>query len=182
MPKMWLVGAGAALAALLIASIAIAVVSKPETLPDGTPERAVQLYLEAVSDDDFEAAHNLLSAELKRSCPVENMVGRFYAKDKLSDSRVTLEETAFAGGKAIVIAKVTTIRGDGPFDTSARQHEQRYTLVEEDGEWRFVNEPWPYHGCGASRPATRAPVFGGNSRVQAHPAPSRRRRQHLGKQ
>ena len=158
MSKMWLIGAGAALGALLVASIAVAVVRKPEALPDGTPGRAVQLYLEALSDDDYEAAHNLLSAELKRSCPIEAMVGRPYAKDELSKSRVTLKETTFVGGKAIVVAKVATIRGDGPFDTSTSEHEQRYTLDDEDGEWRFVSEPWPYGGCGAPRPSPRAPA------------------------
>jgi hypothetical protein len=147
MPKMWLIGAGVALAALLIASVAIAVVRKPEPLPEGTPKRTVQLYLEAVADDDLEAADNLLSAELRLRCPVENMASRPYGRQQLDDSRVTLKETTFVGDKAFVTVRVSTIRGNGPFGTSARIHEQRYTLVEEAGAWRFVNEPWPYQGC-----------------------------------
>lgn len=147
MSRMWLIGAGTALAVLLVASIVIAVVRKPEALPEGTPGRTVQLYLEAVSDDDFEAAYSLLSAELRLRCPIENMVSRRYAKERLGDSRVTLKETTFISDRAIVIANVGTIRGNGPFGTSARTYEQSYTLAEEAGEWRFVNEPWPYHGC-----------------------------------
>jgi len=151
MPKIWLIGVGSLLAILLVGSIVVALVQTVEPLPENTPERAVQLYFEAVAGGDFEAAHNLLSAELKERCPVENLVSRSYPVRQLEDSRVTLEGTQPFGDKTIVNARITTIRTDSPFGSSEYSRIERFTLIEEDGSWRFTSDPWPYQGC--MRPA-----------------------------
>ncbi len=153
MSRLWLIGAGVALAALLGASIAVAVLREPASFGDDTPEAAVQLYLSAVADDDFAAAHNLLSSDLKRRCPLAAMVTRLYAKEDLADSRVVLKESTLVDGTAFVTARVTRIRSSGPFGTSESSHEQRYTLVEEDGEWRLDDNMWPSRGCPIPEPA-----------------------------
>jgi hypothetical protein len=83
MPKIWLIGAGSLLAILLVASIIVALMQRVEPLPEGTPERAVQLYLEAIADGDLEAARDFLSAELKERCLVEDLAGRNYATKEI---------------------------------------------------------------------------------------------------
>ena len=147
MPKIWLIGAGSLLAILLVASIIVALVQRVEPLPEGTPERAVQLYLAAVSDGDLEAAQGFLSADLKEQCLIEDLARRSYASKELEDSRITLERTETVGGKTIVTARVTRLRSNSPFGSSEYSYDQRYMLVEEDGSWRFSSDPWPYQGC-----------------------------------
>ena len=49
MPKYWMIGSGVALGVLLIAAIVVALLRDAVVLPEGSPERAVQLYLEAIS-------------------------------------------------------------------------------------------------------------------------------------
>jgi hypothetical protein len=176
MSRLWLIGAGVALAALLVASIAVALLREPESFGEDTPERAVQLYLAALADDDFAAAHELLSSDMMRRCPLTSMVRGLYAKEELGDSRVMLKESTLVDGTAFVTARVTRIRSSGPFDTSESSHEQRYTLVEEDGEWRLSDNMWPSHGCPITEPTppvrqalpatTPRPAAGGGERTR----------------
>jgi hypothetical protein len=168
-----LIGVGSLLAILLVASIVVALVQTVEPLPDNTPERAVQLYLEAVAGGDFEAAHNLLSAELKERCPVENLVSRSYPVRQLEDSRITLEGTEPFGDKTIVTARITTIRSNSPFGSSENSFNQRFTLFEEDGGWRFTSDPWPYQGCMKPTPMPRSqPTSVPTATPTAVPAPT----------
>lgn len=168
----WLIGGAVALAVLIAASIAVALTETVEELEEGTPERTVQLYLKAVDEADFKAAHNLLSDELKEVCTVELMAGRntFRAK-QLSDSRITLEDTTHLDGTAIVTVRVTTVRGDGPFGTSESSYEQRFAVAEVGGEWRLSNDPWPYLGCG-NRDLPPAPVRANTPVPAPEPPPS----------
>ena len=78
MLKYWMIGSGAALGVLLVAAIAIALMRDAVVLPEGSPERAVQLYLEAVSDDDIEAARAMLSTEFRERCTLEEMFSRSF--------------------------------------------------------------------------------------------------------
>ena len=173
MPNIWLIGVGSLLAILLVASIVVALVQTVDPLPENTPERAVQLYLEAVTDGDFEAAHNLLSTELKERCPVENLVSRSYPVRQLEDSRITLEGTELFGDKTIVTARITTIRSNSPFGSSENSYSQRFTLFEEDGGWRFTSDPWPYQGCmKPTPPPTRVPAPDPSATPTALPAPT----------
>ena len=168
----WLVGGAVALAVLVVASIVVALTETEEELEEGTPERAVQLYLKAVEEDDFKAAHDLLSDELKEVCTIELMAGRntFRAR-QLGDSRITLEDTTRLDGTAIVTVRVTTVRRDGPFGTSESSHDQRFALTEEGGEWRLSNDPWPYLGCG-SRDVPLPPVRANTPVPAPEPSPS----------
>ena len=62
---------GSSLAALLIASVVVALLEREEPLTGGTPEAAVQRYLEAVEDEKLELAFSFLSADLMEHCTVE---------------------------------------------------------------------------------------------------------------
>lgn len=165
MPKYWLIGGGAFVGLLLVASVVVALTQGEDTLPDGTSERAVQLYIQAVRDDDFEGAHALMSEELKEECPVETLAARSFGGGREArDSRVTLRDSRTFDDTAVVTAEVTRIRGSGPFGTSESSHEQRYTLVQEDGQWRLSRAsgssfggPWPYYSCRDPEPF-RAPA------------------------
>ena len=148
MPKIWLIGGAAFLVVLLAASVVVALTEREEPLPEGTPERAVQLFLVAAEEEDLKTAYALLSEELKEKCSVEGFASKRFGSRDLKGSRVTLEETKVLNGSVVVIARVTRIQGSGPFGTSESSHEERFTLSRDEGEWRFTYFSWPYYGCG----------------------------------
>ena len=159
MSKRWLIGGAAFLAVLLIASLVVALTESEDTLSGDTAEGAVQRYLMAVQDEDFLAAHGLLSKELREECTIEAFAGGAFRDGKgLAESRVTLEDKKDLNGSALVVARVTQIRGSSPFGTSESSFEQRFTLAQEDGEWRLTQYPWPYLGCGGPFPERPRPV------------------------
>ena len=148
MSKIWLIGWAAALAVLLLASLVVGLTQSEDAFQAGTPEETVQRYLQAAQDKDFKATHGLLSRELKEDCLIENFATEVFRDgEDVTDSRVTLEDKQDLNGSVVVIARVTRIRGSGPFGTSESSRMQNYTLVLEDGEWRFSHYPWPNYDC-----------------------------------
>ena len=148
MPKLWLIGAGVFLAALLAASVIVAVLEKEETLPEGTPEAALQSFLKAVETDDLEAAYDFLSGDLKAECSVEKFLGTTVrSKSELRDERITLLGTKTIKDTVLVTVRVTQLRRSGPFGTSESSFEQRFTLRQEEDQWRFVEYPRPFFEC-----------------------------------
>jgi hypothetical protein len=165
MPKIWLIGGVVLLTVLVVASIVVGLTRREKPLPEGTPERVVQRFLNAIGDEDLKVAYALLSDELKQACSIEQFAGNTFGRKRdLKNSRVTLKETKHLDGPAIVIARVSSISGSGPFRTSEHAREERFTLVQEEGQWRFSASPWPYYGCGtpdiySPRPAIPAPTL-----------------------
>ena len=154
MSKIWLIGGAAALSVLLLASVAIGLTQSEDTFQAGTPEETVQRYLKAAKAEDVKIAHGLLSRELRENCLIEDFANEVLRNGKdVTESRVTLEDKKELNGSVVVVARVTSIRGSGAFETSESSHIQNYTLVQENGEWRFSHYPWPNYGCRAPFPA-----------------------------
>lgn len=147
MPKYWMIGSGVALGVLLIAAIAIALLRDAVVLPEGSPERTVQIYLEAISDDDIEAARAMLSSEFRERCTLEQMFSRSFGRQSLEDSRVTYDKTNLVEDKAFVVFEVTQTSNSGPFGIDEFTRDEQYTLVRDEGEWRLSASSWPYHSC-----------------------------------
>ena len=155
MSRGWLIGGGVFLAALLAGSVAAALLERDASFPEGSAEAVVQRYVRAVEEDDWEAAHALLSAELREECPVEELFAdrggwapyRVVHRGDRGDRRVTLEETRTLGETLLVTVEVTESRFEGPFGTSSWSYEVQYSLTEEDSEWRFSEYPDPFYDC-----------------------------------
>ncbi len=154
MTKLWLIGAGVLLGALLIAAVTVALLEQEDMLPEGSPEAAVQSFLLSLEEDDFGASYDFLSAELKGECEIDDLFGSTMRSDgRLENNRITLDKTTFVTeGTAIVIVRLTQFRGSGPFGSSESSFQQRYSLVEEEGEWKFKEYPWPLFRCGPFKP------------------------------
>ena len=60
----WLVPVGAAV--LIVSLVAVALVREPAQLDPNTPEGTVQVYLQALSDGDYEGAFAVLDPEFMR--------------------------------------------------------------------------------------------------------------------
>ena len=148
MSKYWMIGSGVALGALLIVAIVIALIRDAVILAEGSPERTVQLYLEAVSDNDFAVVREMFSSELKGQCTLDYMVSRSFERQSLKDSRVVHDTTNFVDDRAIVVFEVTQISRNGPFGIGEGwSRDEHYTLIKEKGEWRLSANPWPYQSC-----------------------------------
>ena len=159
MSRLWLLGGTLFVAALLVASIAIAQTRQLKPLPEGTPERSVQLFLTALEEEDYKGAYELLTRERKADCTIEEFVSRgLDASRDLRDSRITLKDTISLDGTRIVSATVTRVRNRGPFGASDYTQNQSFTLTLQDELWRLEKYSWPYLGCGSPGYARPPPV------------------------
>jgi hypothetical protein len=140
----WLVGVGiAVVAVVLVGAVVAATGGRVRAFPEGSPERTVQLYLEAVADGDEDAASEYLSADLKRRCDELGPRGEPIFYQGREGVRAALEEATVREGLARVRVRITQVYGDDPFGGGESTHTQQFELRQEDGNWRFVESPWP---------------------------------------
>lgn len=150
MGKWWLIGGGALLAALLVGSVALALLSNREaTFAPGTPEAAAQALLRAAEADDFGAAYNLMAQELRDGCSLERFAdnGFGYRVMDGGDFQVRLENTRVVDDTAFVSVEITEYYGGEIYGGGGWTRRHRYALRLEGGEWKFSSYPWPYQSC-----------------------------------
>jgi hypothetical protein len=146
----------------------VALSESEETFAAGTPEMAVQSFIKAFEGEDFQASYELLSNGLKDRCTVDQMFGwQGGFNDRFRDSRITLEDTTMVASTTVVAVRITEFRNGGPFDTSESSYVQRYTLRQEEGQWRFSQFPWPMLNCGPVKISAPTPAV-----VEPTPAPT----------
>ena len=133
---------------LLAIGVMIGLRGNEQALEKDTPEYVVQQFLKAASKQNYGEVHSLLSDKLD-NCSVEDLVSEGAGISRMvKDRRVTLEQTQYANGVAIVMVLVTEFSTDGPFGSHENSHEQAFSLRKEQGMWKFTKLPWPYHSCG----------------------------------
>ncbi len=133
---------------LLVVAVAVGLTQSEKALDEGTPERAVQLYLKALQADDFKGAYALLSSEVKGYCLLETFArAGDRGKSQLDRSRVTLKDTKDLDGSVMVTAEMSEISSGGLFGTEEHSFTQSFTLRQEEGEWRLTANLWPFFGC-----------------------------------
>ncbi len=148
MSRIWLIGGLVGVTAFLVLATALAVTRNEAEFEPGTPESVVQQFFEAVENEDYAIAHNFYSKDLGNECTVESLATPdSWSVRQLAESRVVFEDTKYLNGSAVVVTRVTRISGDGLFGSSESSHEERLSMVEEDGTWKFSEEPWPRFGC-----------------------------------
>ncbi|MDA1215982.1 MAG: hypothetical protein O2812_03825 [Chloroflexi bacterium] len=145
----WLIGAGAVIAVLVVASVLVAVLGgsgETTAFPENTPEGVVQRYLQAVQDRESQTAFDYLGAELQEACTLQELRDqtRWSAEN---DNRVILEGTEVVGGQTIVTVRVTQLRVDPPSIPNESSFSPEYILEQQDGNWRFIQPPWPMGWC-----------------------------------
>ena len=161
----WLVIVGVGLATLVAVSVVVALLGGSEAalLPKDTPEGTVQRYLQAMEAGDFREAHSYLGAGLTGVCDYQQFrssTGWFES----AEQRITLEDSEdLDGGGVEVRVRVTRFSVNPPFGSRESSYTQPFTLVQEEGLWRFSEAPWPMGSCHKSldEPATdptRAPT------------------------
>lgn len=137
------------------ALVAIALVRDPVELDPDTPEGTVQEYLQAISDERYEKAFELLDPEPFEGCTAAH-IARHSPSEPFSATLGTSGPSGFEPARPVPevpgnplpddVAWVdVTLRfgGGGPFGGGWESWEQ-FALVERDGFWWITGEPWPY--------------------------------------
>ncbi len=109
---------------------------EPEQFDPDTPEGTVQSYIAALTTGDFDAAASYWSDD---GCIPESNEPTEGAPD-ISAALVSVEEN---DDEATVVIGITDNAVD-PVD-GIYQHEEWFSLVLEDGEWRISQPAWPYY-------------------------------------
>ena len=140
-------GLGILLFILVITSVVLAINRKSHTMKEGTPERVVQIYLQHLSEEDFENAYALLNEELKSECTFREFItNSTLAKTRLKGDSLTHKNTNEFEEVAIVSIEVTSIQTSIPFGADETRREELFTLSLEDGIWKISDLQFPT-GC-----------------------------------
>ena len=158
MERTWLIVGGAVLAVLLAASVIVALARGESEFDPGSPELAVQKYLKALVESDFETAESLWSPELREDCSFEDfLLNSKRGLGLLSGARITLDDVQTVGETTIVSIRVVRTTGGGIFGPSERVSSYDYTVRKFDGDWRIIGHTWPADRCIRSHAAPEPP-------------------------
>ena len=131
-------GLGTLLFILVITSVVLSINRKSHTMKEGTPERIVQIYLQHLSEEDFENAYDLLNKELKSECDFSEFIkNSTLAKARFKGVSLTHKNTNEFEEVAIVSIEVTSIQTSIPFGADETRREELFTLSLEDGIWKI---------------------------------------------
>ena len=147
MSKIWLFGGMIVVAALVVGSVTIALITgrDVELLPADSPEGVVQRYLLALKDEEYDEAYNYLTSDLQERCSLAVFVRRA-PSTRVRDTRLTLDETQRFDDTAFVRTSITVFRPVSQFDFPLRSseytYERTYNLKLENGQWRMAEPDW----------------------------------------
>ena len=134
----WLVPVGAAV--LIVALVAVALVREPAQLDPNTPEGTVQVYLQAISDGDYEGAFAVLDPDFYEGCDAGSL-----ANPRQEDFTARIDDSGqpVSGDTAFVGVSMTF--GDGGAFGSQWTLNQSFSVVRHDESWWITGEDvWPY--------------------------------------
>ena len=126
---------------VIVALIVVFSIKEPTAkLEKGSPEAAVQQYLNAIADRDFNHALTLLTTDSK--CTLQDF-NRAYIQDSL---RISLSDVTSTATTDNVKVKIETSNGD-PFGSTYAET-QNLDLSKTDSDWKITGIPWPMYECG----------------------------------
>ena len=140
---------GAVVGLAVLVTVALIATSDTETYEPGTPEAALQDFLQAGFDGDSDAMFGLLTADSRAACETTRDQERF---DEGSDSdglRAELEGMTVEGATATAEVRFEHSSGNDPFDNSSWSYNERFRLERVDGAWLIdrAGWPWPFEDC-----------------------------------
>jgi len=156
-----------ALVIVIVAAIGITVAflyrsGELTLLPEGTPEGTVHRFLLAIEGGESRRAYDYLTPSLQETCSYEHFrdtIRWFEAKGNRDsgDLRVTLEGTKPVEGAVEVRVRIIRFHFSSPsplappFDSGESSLGEHFTLEMTDGEWLFIDPPWPMNRCPDSK-------------------------------
>lgn len=136
---------GVVVGLLVVAALVTALLTarQPAELDPGSPEEAVQRYLEDVLEHDAEAAARALDPE--GPCTLADLEAAYVDEDV----HVALRGVHPSGTTARVDVAITT--GSGGMIPSPWTEEQTFRLRRSGDGWLITGAPWPLFECGMFR-------------------------------
>ena len=164
----WLTGIAVLILFLIALSVAVTLLNREEEatlLAEDTPEGTVQRYLLAIEEGDIKAAYEYLGSGLQEECTISHLrdTRRWVEAENMG---VSLQGTRPFDGEVEVEVLITRFYVDPPFGSGESSNAVRYMLAQEDGNWRFVDPPYPMEWCpervrpALPPPAPPTPEFG----------------------
>lgn len=141
----WLIGVGVFVVLAIIVTLALAG-SRLRSYEEGTPEATAQAFIQALFDEDPEAAHVYLSADLQERCDPDD-IDLWWVQS--SDS-ASFEDVKINGDHADIELRLQARQYDlglFPFDFYDWDRETELELDRIDDEWVITNATWPLAGC-----------------------------------
>ena len=129
---------GLVVAVLVVAAAVVNAIRPVAQFSRDTPEGTVQAFLLALNDEDYEAAHALLSEESRRECSPADLV-----RDRTEATRIVIDDVVEAGQTVIVDLDVTVTEAGGGFEPYRYETEMRFTLLRDGGS--LVIDELPYY-------------------------------------
>ena len=136
----WLFVAGAAGAVIVVVVLALA--REPVQLDPNTPEGTVQEYLQAISDEDYDRAFEVLDPESFGGCDAGDLAR--HTQGEQFSANLEKPKTSNEGTTAVVAVNMRFGEG-GPFGSGWESWET-FSLINRDGFWWITEEAWPYFG------------------------------------
>lgn len=124
--------------AVLLLLTLIALFREPVILDSDTPEGTVQAFLQAIADEDFEAARSYLSTGLREECTATDIA----SGGPHEPFTATLGRVEDLGDEALVYVSVR-LGIDSSLDAYTFDPGP-YRLKQESGQWGITEVAWPY--------------------------------------
>ncbi len=131
------------IAAVSIIAVLLAITSSNsvKTMENGSPEAAVQQYLQRVNEGRNEEAARYFSKISK--CTVDD-IDRAYIDN---NAQVTLDKSVITSTDSAIVY-VSIQRNNGPLLADTYTEQQTFRLNRENGLWKLAGIPWPLYYCG----------------------------------
>ncbi len=136
----WLLAGGIGI--LVVVLVVVALVREPVQLDPSSPEGTVQEYLQAISDEDYERAFELLRPEVFEGC-VPSDLSRYAPSEPFTASLESEGGEPGAGEDQAIVNVRMRFGTDGMFGSGWEAWES-FELVNEEGFWWITGEPWPH--------------------------------------
>lgn len=134
----WWIGGLAVVAVVVL--VVVALTRDPVTLDADTPEGTVQIYLQAVNDEDYQRAFDLIDPIVTDGCtPADIAAARF--EDSFTAVLVSSETFDNTASVEVDLGFGAT---PGPFDPGRSGYSEYFELTHSNDDWLISSDPWPY--------------------------------------
>lgn len=149
--RRWLIIFATVIGILVIATVSLVLLTKENevvTLPEDSPQGAVQRYLIAIQENDYQNAYNYLSFDPSQKITTYNdWIRMEIGSRQISDQtawKATLGKITQNGGSATVGVVIDTFRPGGPFADSLYSQQILFQLSKIDGKWLITSPTYIY--------------------------------------
>ena len=147
--KLPLLIVGAVVGLAVLVTVALIARSGTETYEVGTPEAALQDFLQAGFDGDSDAMFGLLTAESRAACETARDRDRFDDGLYSDGLRAELEGMTLKGATATAEVRFHQTSGNDPFGNSNWSYNESFRLERVGEAWLIdrAGWPWPFEDC-----------------------------------